>query len=80
MPAPVTMKSQVFRIVPLLISHAKSGCDELCTGGAGDLIPHDLTGEQIHDHTKVDPIVIDPEIGEITDPDLIGAIYGELTL
>ena len=38
----------------------------------------DLAGEKIQDDAKVDPVVVDFKICDVTDPDLVGAICGEL--
>ena len=43
LPAPITVKGQIFRITSILISAAESGCDKTGTGCAGYPIPYDFT-------------------------------------
>ena len=74
----VTVKSEAAGITAFPKSGPECAGDQVRACVAGHPIADDLAGEKIQDDAKVDPVVIDLEIRNVTDPDLVGAICGEL--
>lgn len=76
----VAVKSEAAGIAALPKSGSESAGDQVRACVVGYPIADDLAGEQIQDDAKVDPVVVDLEIRNVTDPDLIGAVCGELLI
>lgn len=76
----ITMEGQPLRPPSILKRLSERRRDKIRAGVLGYLVTHDLSGIQIQYHTKIQPMPIDSEIGEITDPYLIGLLCGKLLL
>lgn len=74
------MKGQPDGIASCLIGVPEGACDQMSACVAGHPIADDPAGEKVEDHTKVEPVVVDFEICNITDPDLVGTLRDELLL
>lgn len=76
----VTVKSETAGIAAFPKSGPEGAGDQVRACVAGYPIADDLAGEKIQDDTKVDPVVVDFKICDVTDPDLVGAVCGELLI
>ena len=76
----VTVKSETAGIAAFPKSGPEGAGDQVRACVAGYPIADDLAGEKIQDDTKVDPVVVDFKICDVTDPDLVGAVCGEMLL
>ena len=73
----VTVKSETAGIAAFPKSGPEGAGDQVRACVAGYPIADDFAGEKIQDDTKVDPVVVDFKICDVTDPDLVGAVCGE---
>ena len=74
------MKSETVGISAVPECGSEGAGDQIRACVAGYSITNDLAGEKIQDDAKVDPVVVDLEICDVTDPDLVGAVCGELLI
>ena len=73
------MKGQVFRFTTLPICVSECSGHKIGAGIARHTPSDDFAREQIEDHTKVNPVAVDLEICNVTDPYLIGTLGGKLS-
>ena len=74
----VAVKSETAGIAAFPKSSPERAGDQVRACVAGYPMADDLAGEKIPDDTKVDPVVVDFKICDVTDPDLVGTVCGEL--
>ena len=70
----ITVKGQVFRLVPLSKCGLKGCCDQVCAHVAGNSPCHDFTGVKVEDNAQVDPVALNLEICNVTNPYLVWMI------
>ena len=74
------MKGQSGGIAPRLIGGPEGACDQMGAGVAGHPVADNPAGEEIEDNAEVEPVVVDLKVGDVADPDLVGAVCGEMLL
>ena len=75
--ASVAMENQTFRWFAFFISCSKGGCDKLTAVLLRNLVGDNFTGIEIENGTDIVHLFVIGEIGDITNPDLVGSGSGK---
>lgn len=74
----VAVKSETAGIAAFPKSGPERAGDKVRACVAGYPMANNLAGEKIQDDTKVAPVIVDLKTCNVTDPNLVGTVCGEL--
>ena len=72
------MKGEIVGVTAFPECGSESTGDQICTFIARYSVANDFAGEKVKDNTKVHPVIADLKTCNVTDPNLIRTVCGEL--
>src|SRR5436190_9139105 len=74
--AAIGVKDQLRRRLAMSLSHVPCSQDELSIDGLAHSPADDAPAEEVHDASQIKPSFRGGDIGDVSDPDLIGSTWG----